>query len=252
MQSFVSVLRRHPAMAATVALFVAVQIILGILLQLLPGRTGVALSYAAIILACLFCLVWMEPTRPYLLTQAALLCTVCADYFLVWCEPQIKLPAMIFFLVAQLLYATRLWDSENRPSYRRWHVPTRMLLSVAILAVTPAVLQASTDALALVSMVYYVNLILNLLFSFLQFRKQPLLSVGFLLFLLCDTVIGLNMLDAYLPISRESLLYAVIDPGFNLAWAFYLPSQTLLAISLLPSYWKRAVSVQSSAITAHS
>ena len=117
---------------------------------------------------------------------------------------------------------------------------------------TPAVLQASTDALALVSMVYYVNLILNLLFSFLQFRKQPLLSVGFLLFLLCDTVIGLNMLDAYLPISRESLLYAVIDPGFNLAWAFYLPSQTLLAISLLPSYWKRDVSVQSSAITAHS
>ena len=221
-------------------LFVAIQITLGVLLQILPGRLENILSFASVIHACLFCLLWIAPTRKYILTQAALLCTVGADYFLVLHQPQIKLPAMLFFLAAQLLYAARLWNEEDRLSRRRWHIPTRLLLSAIIVAVTLAVLRQNTDALALVSMLYYVNLILNLLFACLRFRSNPLLAVGFLLFLLCDTVIGLDMLNAYLPIPADSPMYAVLHPGFNLAWVFYLPSQTLLALSLLPFHRRRS------------
>ena len=221
-------------------LFVAIQITLGVLLQTLPGRLENILSFVSVIHACLFCLLWIAPTRAYILTQAALLGTVGADYFLILHQPQLKLPAMLFFLATQLLYAARLWYEEDRPAGRRWHIPLRMLLSAIIVVVTLAVLQEHTDALALVSMLYYVNLILNLLFACLRFRDNPLLAVGFLLFLLCDTVVGLDMLNTYLPIPADSPMYAILHPGFNLAWVFYLPSQTLLALSLLPFHHKRS------------
>ena len=231
--------QRRYLLTFTVLLFVAAEITLGILLQINSGRTASALSFSSVILACLFHLLWMTPTRNDILTQSALCCTVVADYFLVWLNPQIKLPSMVFFLAAQLLYATRLWNRETRPRLRQWHIPTRLLLSALIVAVTLAVLQASTDALALVSMLYYVNLILNLLFSLLQFRTVPLAAIGFFLFLCCDTVIGLEMLHLYFPIPPDSFLYRLIRPGFNLAWAFYLPSQALLALSSLPTWRKK-------------
>ena len=71
-----------------------------------------------------------------------------------------------------------------------------------------------------------------------SFSKNPLLAIGLVLFILCDTVIGLSLIDTYLPVAKDSLMYRIIFPGFDLAWAFYLPSQALLAVSLLPNRWK--------------
>jgi hypothetical protein len=76
---------------------------------------------------------------------------------------------------------------------------------------------------------YYGNLILNLLFAFLN--KDRILGLAFVLFLLCDTVIGLQVAaGGYLPIAEGSALYSLLFSGFNLAWFFYLPSQVLLAL----------------------
>ena len=94
------------------------------------------------------------------------------------------------------------------------------------------------DAVALVSMFYYANLILNAVFACISFGKNPLLAIGLVLFILCDTVIGLSLIDPYLTLPESSPIYAIIHPGFDLAWAFYLPSQALLAISLLPCRFK--------------
>lgn len=216
------------------ALFVAIEIALGIALQVTSGRTVAACSFASVILACLFCTLFAKKSADYALTQAALVLTVCADYFLVWSEPQIHLPAMLFFLLAQLCYAARLYHMADRKERRAQWI-SRTALCLAVLIVTMSVLQEKTDALALVSMLYYANLILNLLFSCFRFRSRAFLAIGFLLFLLCDTVIGLDLMNAYLPIPEDALLYRIIRPGFNLAWMFYLPSQVLLALSLWPS-----------------
>ncbi len=214
-------------------LFVTVELALGILLQTSSGRAVAAYSFGAVILACLFCALFADQSPEYVLTQLALVLTVCADYFLVWSIPQRQLPAMLFFLVAQLAYAARLWFMASAKE-RRSQLLARGALSVGVLIVTLAVLQKKTDALALVSMLYYANLILNVLFSFVRFRSRALLAIGFLLFLLCDTVIGLDLLNGYLSIPADAFLYRIIRPGFNLAWAFYLPSQVLLALSLWP------------------
>ena len=84
-------------------------------------------------------------------------------------------------------------------------------------------------------MFYYANLILNIVFAFLGGRGLRLMAVGLVFFALCDTVIGLIVMKAYLPIPPDAFLYRILYPGFNLAWVFYVPSQALLALSL----WQR-------------
>ena len=96
-----------------------------------------------------------------------------------------------------------------------------------------------TDMLSIVSIFYYANLITNIVFSFLNFKKLPIIAIGLVLFLCCDTLIGLDILvHSYFQVRTRTLLDMILYPGFDLAWAFYIPSQALLAISLLPDRLK--------------
>ena len=107
----------------------------------------------------------------------------------------------------------------------------RLGLIAIALSVTVLVLQENTDALALVSLCYYANLIFNIVMTFLQFKSDKLFPIALVLFLLCDTVIGLQVAcGGYLPITEGSLLYRIIFMPFNLSWFFYLPSQVLISL----------------------
>ena len=159
---------------------------------------------------------------------AGLACTVMADLCLVVWSPIQRLWGMVFFLAAQSLYAIRL----HRQIRSNALLIIRISLTVVALAVTMIVLKDATDALALVSLCYYANLIMNIVTAFTRFRDNKLLSIGFVLFLLCDTVIGLQVAcGGYLPIEDGSLLHQIIFMPFNLAWFFYLPSQVLISLS---------------------
>lgn len=225
--------KNRPLLSIAVGLFALTEVTLGVLLQLTGGTTSRVLSFAVVLLACLFCVLFFERSTAYFATQAALLCTLGADYFLVLSDPQMRLPAMLFFATVQLLYATRLFAEENSPAMRRLHLTLRAALSAAALGVTVAVLGRSTDALALVSVFYYANLLLNTALALIGWKKNPLFAAGLVLFGLCDTVIGLDLLELYLP-ATGAALDRILHPGFNLAWVFYTPSQALLGISLLP------------------
>ena len=237
-------MKSRPALAVSVGLFLCIETVLGILFQTGFGN-GALLRYATVVLACLFCILFAEKTWDYLTIQLALVATACADFFLVLPSSPNQLPGMLCFSVAQLSYAACLAYSESRPYYLRIQLWSRGILSAAALAATLVVLGKGADAVALVSMFYYVNLFLNLVFAWTQLPRRTLMAVGLTLFLLCDTVIGLAFLDGYLPVDKTSLIYRIIHPGFDLAWAFYLPSQMLLAINLLPKRWKKAETLPS-------
>lgn len=226
--------RTNVLLCAAAGVFVAAEITLGILLQVQHGRAVTVCSYASVILACLFFLLFASRSVAYFSTQLGLFCTVGADFFLVWLPERQQLPAMLFFSVAQLAYFARLYAADTNAKRRRLHILLRLALSVLILPVTALVLREDTDAVALVSMFYYVNLIVNIVFAFWQIERPPLFAVGLLLFLCCDTLIGLAYLDAYFPLSTDSLIWRITHLGFDPAWAFYVPSQSLIALSLLP------------------
>ena len=218
---------------AVVILFVAVEMTLGVLLQTAPGRTADVCRLGSVILCCLFCLLFMSRSRAYLLTQLAMICTVCADYLLVWVQPRAQLPAMLFFLVVQFSYATRLSCSDPLRPRRRVQWCTVVVLGTVVLLFTRLILGPNTDTLAQVSMLYYTVLVANVLFATIRIRSNPLLAIGLVLFLCCDTVIGLHMMGGYLPMRTDYALYRAVRPGFDLAWAFYLPSQVFITLSLI-------------------
>ena len=176
--------------------------------------------YAAIVLCFLFALV----QQPKSLITAALFCTVLADLCLVVMDPIQRLWGMVFFLGAQIFYAVKLSRGKTL-------LYIRLGLILAAEAVTILVLGKKTDALALVSLCYYANLIMNIVCAFARWREHKSMAIALVLFLLCDTVIGLQVMGGmYLPIGDGSLLSRILYPGFDLAWFFYLPSQVLLAL----------------------
>lgn len=190
------------------------------------GYTLVISSYASIVLCFVYSLTHIE--RENWLIPAGLFCTAGADFFLVVCSPIRQLEGMLCFLAAQGLYA--LW--LHRHGGGKGLLFLRLAAMLCALAGVLLVLGKNTDALALVSLCYYANLIVNLAVSFTKFRERRLLSIAFVLFLLCDTVIGLQMANGvYLSIPEGSVIDKILCVDFNLAWFFYLPSQVMIALS---------------------
>ena len=190
------------------------------------GNLLVYSSFLSIVLCFIHALLHIKKGDKFLL--AGLACTVMADLCLVVWSPIQRLWGMVFFLAAQSLYAVQL----HRQIKFKALLIIRIGLTIFAMAVTAIVLKESTDALALVSLCYYANLIMNIVTAFAGFQNNKLLSIGFVLFLLCDTVIGLQVAcGGYLPIEEGSILYHIIFMPFNLAWFFYLPSQVLISLS---------------------
>lgn len=210
------------------ACFLALECILYYFILTAGGNLLIASSYISIVCCFLFALLLSGKSNP--LMVAGLACTVGADFFLVVCSPRQQLWGMVFFLGAQILYAVKLHLSRKN----RTILLIRLLLIVAIEIVAIIILKDKLDALAIVSVCYYANLFMNIIAAFTQWRRNKLLPIGLVAFILCDTVIGLQVAaGAYLPITEGSPLYEFLFMDFNLSWFFYLPSQVLIALSSL-------------------
>ena len=209
------------------ALFVAVETVLYYLILTSGGQLLIRSEFSAIVLCFLFALSMAR--RDTILLVVGLAFTVCADFCLVLCDPIEQLWGMVFFSCTHIFY----WLKLQRIQFRKGLLIVRIALILAVEAVALLILKENTDPLALVSMFYYVNLAMNIVESFTQFRHNPLFAIGLVFFILCDTVIGLQVAaGGYLPILEGSFVHKLIFSGFHLSWFFYLPSQVLIALSV--------------------
>lgn len=207
-------------------IFVLVELILYGLILTSHGDLLIWSEFGSIILCFVFALLNFK--TPLVILGLAF--SVCADFCLVVCDPIQQLWGMVFFLFAQTFYAVML----HRQSLHRGFLIARLAVSVSVEALAILILREKTDALALVSMLYYVNLIMNMVCAFARFRVNRLLAIGFVLFIFCDTVIGLQVASGgYLSIPEGTFIHNLIFSGFHLSWFFYLPSQVLIALSTL-------------------
>lgn len=213
------------------ACFITAEAILCILIQAIGGRANSYLSFGAIALACAFVFVFFDKSLDFALSAHALIFTVIADFFLVLLEPRRQLLGMIAFLVTQSCYFVKITLLSGSRVKNTAHFAVRGGISLVAVIATLLVLGDAADALAAISMLYFANLVLNVIFSFIEMRANPLLAAGLLLFMICDIFVGLSMLDGYLPVTEGSFIYKLAHPGFNAAWLFYVPAQTLLALS---------------------
>ena len=210
-------------------LFLLFETILYILILAVPAAPTAACCYLSVAVCFVFALLLRRHGTGLFL--GGLACTLCADFFLVVMSPIQQLWGMVFFLAAQLLYATALHN--QKPC--KWLLLLRLGFTFLAASICVVILGEGTDLLAVISVCYYANLIVNILAAFTQWRHSKLLPIGLVLFLLCDTVIGLQVAaGGYLPIPESSWLFRLIFSSFNLAWFFYLPSQVLIVLSLMP------------------
>lgn len=206
-------------------LFLLIESIMYLLILTTGGRLLVWSSFLSIVLCFLHAL--RHRAKANALIVAGLGCTVMADLFLVVWDPIQQLWGMVSFLCVQTLYAVSL----HRQKSSRTLLLARMALIAAAVLITVAVLRENTDLLALISLCYYASLIMNIVHAFTLWRVDKCLPMALILFLLCDTVIGLQVASgAYLPIPETSLLHRIIFMDLNLAWLFYLPSQVLISL----------------------
>lgn len=220
--------------------FLICELVLGVLVQVLHGKGVVFSSFACVVLACAFVILFFEKSFDYYFTQAGLVFTVLADLFLVVIHPMKQLPAMIFFSFTQICYFLRLYLMQKEKK-RKGFLVLRSVCVILALLLTVLVLKDKTDALSLVSLFYYANLIVNIIVAFSEFKKAPLFAIGLLLFLMCDTMVGLEvMANSYIDIG-EGFIYNLLSLDVNIAWIFYVPSQALISLSLV-KFKKRALS----------
>lgn len=214
-------------------LFIIIEIILGILIQFSHHTLHIVLCYSSVVLACVFSFVFITK-KDFFLTQLGLLFTVFADLFLVVITPMLQIPAMICFSITQMCYFLRLYLNENSKKEKLIHIITRITTSILIIIITIIVLKEKTDFLSIISTFYYANLLINIIFAFRKSNKSILFPIGLLLFSLCDLQIGIKILnDSYINVSNNIILEFLSDPPFNFAWLFYVPSQTLIALSVI-------------------
>lgn len=214
-----------------VFLFFVIEAMLGVAIQFASGSIEPILCFGSVAFAALFAVFASKKNVCGILTVIALIFTVCADVFLVLIPEGDKLIAMCFFSFVQLFYFARVFIENKMRSIRKAHIIVRVeFLSLAFL-LTVAVLGAKADTLSIISVIYFANLIVNIIFAFVNFKRAPAFAIGLLLFAFCDVLVGFSMLDIYIPLSETSIVYKLTHSGVDLIWAFYVPAQALISLS---------------------
>ena len=217
-------------MRICVLVLVVLELALFPLIQLTRASVSAFSSYLAIAFVALFALVsaFGEKGAGHLI-RLGILFTLVADYFLVLSDGA-ELEGVIAFILVQLSYFAYTLVREDRVSVRRANIFTRIGLCAALIIGAVAVLGKDNDALSIVSVIYYANLLTNIVFAFLLGREARVFAIGLVLFAMCDLCIGLEVLTStYLDSSVLDFFYG---SRLNLPWVFYQPSQVLIGLAL--------------------
>lgn len=233
-------------------IFVWIECLLFYLIHFERADFGFNLHYTTIVAAALFS--WLvliieiatakengEDPKKILLSKSqgnfiriAMLFTLLADYFLV-AASEINNPAGVAtFIGTQVFICLHIICNEKNKKWQTANLIVRAVLSVVIVIVALIVLGEDADSLAIVSVIYYANLITNAIFAHRIGKGGIMLTIGLVLFALCDINVGLSGLDMlYGGFSEGSLFYNIMNSDVDLIWLFYIPSQTLIPLTLL-------------------
>ncbi len=219
--------------------FVAIQIIITciFLFAEMSSRTFSALNFSVVAIAFVHAIIVSGKSPHKIIFLTAMLFTVISDVFLTLRYTKTgsytdQVVAMCTFSVTQICYAIYLFLQSNNKKVKIASVIVRAILSIAVIVATVVVLKEDVNALAVIAMFYFTNLIVNALFAFIEFKNNPLFAIGLLFFILCDILIGLGIaMEMFITVSQTSFIYKMVY-GFNHGWMFYSISQTLISLSI--------------------
>ena len=212
-------------------IFVIIEISLLVLILFIDTGITKYLEFSSIALAGLFPIIFINPNKNAFSINIGLFLTIFADIFLVLINPTNQNIGMIFFVIAQLCYFLFLYANTESKAQRISNVVTRLVLTAAIIVAAVLILKNKTDFLSIISVIYFANLFVNILFAYIGGKKSIAFGIGLTLFIACDIVIGLGQaIGTYITVETSSILYKIAFSDFNIAWACYLPSQVIISL----------------------
>ena len=224
---------RAVVLGVFLALFVAAELGFWIAVQFdFQGKNHIV-DYASVILAVAFGLFTaaFNPRGEWFL-RIGLVFTLLADYHLVYSYPMDRLLGMVFFNITQLSYFLYLLLLDGSRKRRAVHLGARAAVIGAAVVLCYTVLGEGADTLSVISMIYFANLVFSALWCLLSGRY--LLFAGLVSFALCDVTVGMQaLIDLYMDVSEGSFMWQIVHSDFNFIWFFYVPSQTLIALTTL-------------------
>ncbi len=230
--------RRDVLTTVYISLFLIAEIVLFSFIEFVPFTKNVyILEYIGISLCFITGLIVFlrKRTNFNLFIMLALFFTLIADTFLVLLSPQLNLTfqslAMTSFSLCQICYLVAI-QLVKKSKRELWiNLAIRAVLLIVLEVVALVVLQPSFNYLVFISLFYFSQLLVNIVFSFIHVRSHLFLALGLLLFLGCDFFIGLGYLADILQLPSDHFINSLLSVNFNFAWLFYLPSQVLLSLS---------------------
>ena len=166
--------------------------------------------------------------------RIAMLFTLVADYFMVALEDADNLSGVTVFLGTQLFIFLHIYINDKNVKIRSINLITRLILTVLFIIIAHIVLGEDADRMAIISVIYYANLCTNAIFAHRVEKSGIVLTIGLILFALCDINVGLTAMDTiYGGFPVGSLLYNLMNADVDLIWLFYIPSQTLIPLTLV-------------------
>jgi len=225
-----------------------------------PYIASTCLKYTSIII-CFIAGLYISRKNRSIMPALPLALTLFADTFLLLLDSYYVIGTTAFAIVQTIygIYLIKQHISIDNQLHQKSHhhniatisITTRIILYIVILI---AIWQINTiDTLIIVSIWSYVNLILNTIHSLIltaiiitNFKSNTkskahsqtfypnyhkhisLFFTGLLLFLACDTCVGLSNLGSYTDGIPAGNILSVIS---YLMWVFYLPSQEIIVYS---------------------
>lgn len=188
------------------------------------------LKYAGVLLCLAVLLAVMffpGATKDNAVMLTALFFTAISDLFILVLDKHYEI-GLVTFIIVQSLYLYRLYADRLKKIIITLVV--RLVVMVALI-ITFAVL-GKLNLLVAECAIYITLLTANVVDAFIICRKgvsNLLFAIGLLLFLGCDICVGLHNLGAVIGVALPAWLIQTVSVAI---WAFYLPSQVLITLSV--------------------
>ena len=228
------------------------------------------IKYYSIILCLLISVIYYyknksdDSINAYTLLAAAMFFTAISDYFLLL-KNDVIVPGLISFCIVHAIYLFVITCKDIKMTGIYTGIRVLAAIIIAVILKSTGVIRYSNDSslnsILFLVLLYGISFVWNVGLLFLKlvnnrellksvsaqnkinnqkdieakictFPHPRMFLIGLILFLLCDINVLLFNLSAYINVSSE--MYAVLQIASTvLMWAFYLPSQVLIVLSVL-------------------
>lgn len=208
-----------------------IQFILFLLLFINHNLPMNIINFSSIIFCFIATLLLFKKEENNIYQLLAITFTLIADVFLTLLGSHHTL-AMFFFTIVQIFYLLRILLLTNSNREKKINLISRLTLTIFLLLIAVIVLKNKINSLIVISLIYYSNFIITLIFAFKHYKQNKLLAIGLLLFIICDTMIGLYEITSIFNLNSDNFIYIITHTSINIPWVFYIPAQTILVYSI--------------------